>query len=262
MAGKPIAYEVVLKDLRAKQIPELNDDFAKDLGSHASLDELKASVRADLEKGAEDDAVGRAHSDILDQFLDAASFEVPGTMVSLQLNDYCQEFAEMVARQGVDPRKINWEAYRQSRLREAERAVRSGYLLQAIGNAEDIQVSDEEMDAEVKSFMEEHKVNQPFEAFKKQLEERGAINEIKGRVRTDKIFSKILAEATVTEEMLDENAYKALVELERRRESGMPTARYDAGGVEGGELEAQDEDGAPAKVEHVHGPDCDHDHEH
>jgi trigger factor len=263
MAGKPIAYEVTMKDLRAREVPELNDDFAKDLGPHTGLDDLKVFVRQQLETSAEEDAVSRAHQTILEGFLDAAPFEVPASMVALQLNDYCQEFAEMVARQGVDPKKINWEAYRQSRTRDAERAVRSGYLLQTIGNLEDIQVSDEEVDAEIRSFMEERKVQQPFEAFKKQLDQGGATNEIKGRVRTDKIFNHILGLATVTEELLDREAYAALVELERRRESGAPAARFDAGGVEGGELEHQ-EGGAPDVVVpaegHVHGPDCGHDH--
>jgi len=262
MAGKPISYEVAMKDLRSREVPELNDDFAKDLGAHASLDELRASVRKDLETSAENEALARTHQAILEGFLDATSFEVPASMVALQLNDYCQEFGEMVARQGVDPKKINWEAYRQSRQREAERAVRSGYLLQAIGNAEDIQVSDEEVDAEIRDFMAERKVQQPFETFKKQLEQGGATNEIKGRVRTDKIFTHILSLGTVTEELLDAEAYKALVELERRREAGIPAARFDAGGVEGGELEDQEGGGPDAIVpaEHVHGPDCDHEH--
>jgi len=262
MAGKPVAYEVTMKDLRVRQVPELNDDFAKDMGPHTGLDDLKAFVRTELETAAEDDAVSRAHQALLEGFLDAATFEVPASMVALQLNDYCQEFAEMVARQGVDPKKINWDAYRQSRVRDAERAVRSGYLLQAIGNTEDIQVSDEEVDAEIRSFMEERKVQQSFEAFKKKLDEGGATNEVKGRVRTDKIFNHILGLAVVTEELLDKAAFAALVELERRREAGMPAARYDAGGVEGGELEDQ-EGGNPDAVvpAHVHGPDCDHDHE-
>ena len=263
MAGKPVAYEVTMKDLRAREVPELNDDFAKDMGPHTGLDDLKVFVRQQLETSAEEEAIARAHQTILEGFLDAAPFEVPASMVALQLNDYCQEFAEMVARQGVDPKKVNWEAYRQSRTRDAERAVRSGYLLQTIGNQEDIQVSDEEVDAEIKSFMEERKVQQPFEAFKKQLDQGGATNEIKGRVRTDKIFNHILGLATVTEELLDREAYTALVELERRRESGAPAARFDAGGVEGGDLEHQ-EGGAPDVVvpaeAHVHGPDCDHDH--
>ena len=250
-----------MKDLRTRELPELGDEFAKDLGDHADLEALRAFVRKDLEEAAERDAVARLHNSFLETLLDAAPFEVPASMVSLQLDDYCQEFAEMVSRQGVDPQKINWEAYRQSRLKDAERAVRSGYLLQALGNTEDIQVTDEEIDAEIREFMEERKVPQPFETFKKQLEERGSVTEIKGRVRTDKIFNHLLTFATVTEELLDKEAFEALVELERRREAGMPTARYDAGGVEGGELEAQ-EGGAPDSVSaaHVHGPDCDHDH--
>jgi trigger factor len=111
--------------------------------------------------------------------------------------------------------------------------------------------------------MEERKVQQSFEAFKKKLDEGGATNEVKGRVRTDKIFNHILSFATVTEELLDQEAFKALVDLEHRREAGIPAARFDAGGVEGGELEHQ-EGGAPDAVVaaegHVHGPDCGHDH--
>ena len=263
MAGKPVTYEVVMKDLRAREVPALSDDFAKDLGNHANLDDLKAFVRKDLEEAAERDATARLHGSFLETLLDAAPFDVPASMVSLQLDDYCQEFAETISRQGIDPRKVNWSAYRQSRTSDAERAVRSGYLLQAIGNTEDIQVTDAEIDGEIREFMEEHKIQQPFEAFKKQLEERGATTEIKGRVRTDKIFAHLLTFCTVTEELLDKDAFDALVELERRREAGLPMARFDAGGVEGGELEHQ-EGGAPDSVSeaHVHGPDCDHDHDH
>lgn len=262
MAGKAVSYEAVMQKLQSREVSELNDDFAKDLGDHANLADLKLFVRKELEEAAERDAVSRLNGAFLETLLDAAPFEVPASMVALQLDDYCQEFAEMVSRQGVDPNKLNWEAYRQSRLRDAERAVRSGYLLQTIGNTEDIQVSDEEIDAEINAFMAEHKVTQPFEAFKKQLVDRGAITEIKGRVRTDKIFAHLLTFATVTEELLDKDAFNELVELERRREAGIPSARYDAGGVEGGELEHQ-EGGAPDAITeahaHVHGPDCHHD---
>lgn len=238
------------------------------MGDYADLKALRAFVQKDLEEAAERDAQARLQTNLLDTLLDAAAFEVPASMVALQLDDYCNEFAHHVSRQGVDPRKVNWSSYRQSRMSEAERAVRSGYLLQAIGNTEDIQVSDQELDEEIKSFMEERKVNQPFEAFKKKLEESGASNEIKGRVRTDKIFSTIMSHATVTEELLDKAAYAALKEQERKREAGEPARRFDAGGVEGGELEDQEEDGGPSAVvpaeehEHVHGPDCDHDHDH
>lgn len=257
MAGKKVHYEATLKDLRSRAVPELNDEFAKDMGEFENLEALTAAVRKELEEAAERDAAIRLQSRLLDALLEAAPFEVPGSMVNLQLDDYCQEFAQEVARQGVDPRRVNWAAYRQHRLRDAERAVRSGYLLQTIGNAEDIQVSDEEIDQEIHAYMAENQVQTPFDQVKADLERRGATTEIKGRVRTDKIFSKLLAGAVVTEEVLDKEAFLALVELERKREAGEPVSRFDAGGVEGGDLEEQ-EGGEPQP--HVHGPDCDHDH--
>jgi trigger factor len=112
--------------------------------------------------------------------------------------------------------------------------------------------------------MAENQVQQPFEAFKAELERRGNTTEIKGRLRTDRIFTHLLATAKITEEQLDKAAFEALVELERKREAGLPVNRFDAGGLEGGDLEGQ-EGGEPAAVapaEHVHGPDCDHDHDH
>ncbi|HEX9082604.1 MAG TPA: trigger factor, partial [Holophagaceae bacterium] len=263
LSGKSLAYDVTVKDVRRKETPELNDEFAKDMGAFENLEALRAAVQKDLEEAAERDALSRLHATLLDALLDLAPFEVPRSMVALQLDDYCQEFAESVARQGLDPKKVNWEAYRRHRLNDAERAVRSGYLLQAIGNAEDIQVPEEEIDADIQTYMTENQIQQPFPAFKAELERRGTTTEIKGRLRTDKILDRLLGTATVTEELLDKAAFEALLELERRREAGLPVNRFDAGGLEGGDLEDQ-EGGEPAAVapaDHVHGPDCDHDHE-
>jgi len=265
LAGKSLTYDVHVKDLRTKEVPELNDEFAKDMGAFDNMDALKAAVLKDLEEAAERDAVARLHATMLDTLLDAAPFEVPRSMVGLQLDDYCQEFAQHVSRQGMDPKKVNWQAYRQYRLNDAERAVRSGYLLQAIGNAESIEVPEADIDAEIRQFMAENQVQQPFEAFKAELEKRGNATEIKGRLRTDRIFDHLLTTAKITEELLDKAAFDALVELERKREAGLPVNRFDAGGLEGGDLEGQ-EGGEPAVVapatEHVHGPDCDHGHDH
>ena len=112
--------------------------------------------------------------------------------------------------------------------------------------------------------MAENQVQQPFDAFKAELEKRGNATEIKGRLRTDRIFDHLLTTAKVTEELLDKAAFEALVELERKREAGLPVNRFDAGGLDGGDLEGQ-EGGEPAAIApagHVHGPDCDHDHDH
>jgi len=245
VAGKAVSYEVVLKDLRKREIPEISDDLAKDLGDYENLEALRASVSKDLDEAAERDAQIRLESAILEKLLDITPFEAPGSMVSLQLDDYCQEFAGHISRRGVDPKKVNWNAYRQSRLQDAQRAVRSGYLLQSIGNAEDISVTEEELDAQVKDFMAEHQIQQPLEAFKAELQRRGGLAELQGRARTEKIFAKLTSYSTVSEELLEKEAFEKLVELERRREMGIPAARFDAGGLEGGDLEDQ-EGGEPA----------------
>ncbi|HJU83096.1 MAG TPA: trigger factor [Holophagaceae bacterium] len=265
LKGKKVHYEATIKDLRKRSVPELGDEMAKDLGFD-DLKAMKAAIRKDLDEAAERDAVARLQTTILDTLLDAAPFEVPRSLVIMQLDDYCQEFAQAAARQGIDAKRINWNAYRQHRLNDAERAVRSGYLLQTIGNAEDIQVAEEEIDADIRAYMEEHKVQTPFNVFKADLEQRNTTTEIKGRIRTDKIFAKLLETAKVTEEILDKAAFMELLEMERRREAGQAVGRFDAGGLEGGGFEEQ-EGGEPAAVtaaehEHVHGPDCDHDHEH
>jgi len=263
LGGKAFAYEVLVKDIRQKEVPELNDEFAKDMGAYETLQAFREDVKKDLIEAAERDAMARLQTTMLDTLLDAAPFEVPRSMVILQLDDYCREFAQEVARQGMDPKKVNWDGYRQYRQNEAERAVRSGYLLQAIGNAEAIEVPDQDIDEEIRLFMAERQIQQPFEAFKSELERRGNTTEIKGRLRTDRIFTRIIETAKVTEEHLDKTSFEALVELERKREAGIPMNRFDAGGLGGEELEGQ-EGGEPAAVaaaDHVHGPDCDHHHE-
>lgn len=247
LAGKTLTYEVVLKDLRARVVPELNDDFAKDMGEYENIQALRDFVRKELEEAADRDADTRVQAALLDMLLEAAPFEVPGSMVSLQLDDYCQEFSQTMAQRGVDPRRIDWAKYRQHRLHDAERAVRSGYLLQNIGNAEDIQVTDEEIDGDIRTYMADNRIQRPFETFKAELENRGATTEIKGRIRTDKIFQMILKHAEVVDEILDRAAFEELLELERKREAGLASARFDAGGLEGGSLPDQ-EGGEPDAI--------------
>jgi trigger factor len=231
VAGKLVRHEVTVLDLRARAVPELNDDFAKDTGRYDSLDALRAGVRRELEEGAEAEAASRLQGDLLDRLLDAAPFEVPASMVNLQLDDYCRELAERMDQLGH--RGVDWRAYRRRRLNDAERAVRSGYLLQAMGNADGIEVSDEEIDAEIRRWMADSGATDTFEAIKADFDKHGATMEMRGRLRTEKIFAAVLGRIEVAEETLDSAAYGELLEVERRRAEGLAQARFDAGGIDG-----------------------------
>jgi trigger factor len=240
IGGKQVRYEVKIHDLRSKAVPDLNDEFAKDAGDYGSLSALKKGVRQELEKYAENEASVRLEGEMLDQLLEAAPFEVPSSMVNLQMDDYCRDFAEKLNRMGLDYKKVDWKAYRQRRLNDAERAVRSGYLLQFLGNDQDIQVSEDEIDQEIRKWMAETKSSETLEAVKAGFEKSGASIEIRGRVRTEKIFAMLLGHASISEELLDATAYDSLLEYERRREEGIAQARFDAGGLSDGEYEEQD----------------------
>ncbi|MDR2697555.1 MAG: trigger factor [Holophagales bacterium] len=247
LAGKQVNYEVMVTAINAEVLPELNDEFAKDESKCESLEALREQIRRVYEEEAERDAMARLQSDLLDQLLDASNFEVPSSMINLQLDDYCREFSEKLSQRDISSKRVNWAEYRRHRLVDAERAVRSGYLLQALGNAEDIQVSDEEIDSEIRKWMEETKTTRSFENIKADFEKHGAATEIRGRVRTEKIFDMLLKTAAITEELLDTAAYAELLEVERRREEGIAQVRFDAGGLEGGDFEEQ-EGGGPEAI--------------
>jgi trigger factor len=252
VAGKPVQHEVLVTDVRARVVPAINDEFAKDTGRYGSLAELREGVRKELGEKAENEAAARLQSDLLDRLLDAAPFEVPLSMVNLQLDDYCREFAEKLDQMGLDHKKMDWRAFRQRRANDAERAVRSGYLLQALGDADDIQVLDEEIDGEIRKWMAESGATDSFESVRADFARHGATMEIRGRLRTEKIFDAVLGRVGVTEETLDGAAYAELLEMERRRAEGQAQARFDAGGIggiggTGGDFEEQ-EGGSPIAV--------------
>jgi trigger factor len=239
VAGKPVRHEVTILAVRAVAAPGLNDEFAKDTGRYDSLGALRAGVRRELEEGAEAEAASRLQGDLLDRLLDAAPFEVPASMVNLQLDDYCRELADRMDQTGLGHRSADWRAYRQRRLNDAQRAVRSGYLLQALGNADGIQVQDEEIDAEIRKWMADSGATDTFETIKADFDRHGATMEIRGRLRTEKIFAAMLGRMEVAEETLGPAAYEELLEVERRRAEGLAQARFDAGGIGGGD----DDDG-------------------
>jgi trigger factor len=247
VAGKLVHHEVTVLDVRARAVPELNDEFAKDTGRYDGLEAMRAGVRRELEESAESEAVSRLQGDLLDRLLDAAPFEVPLSMVSLQLDDYCRELSDRMDSMGLGHRSTDWRAYRQRRLNDAQRAVRSGYLLQALGNADGIEVQDEEIDAEIRRWMAESGATDAFEAIKADFDKHGATMEMRGRIRTEKIFAAVLGRMDVAEETLDGAAYEELLETERRRAEGLAQARFDAGGLEGGGLDEQD-GGSPMAI--------------
>ena len=252
-AGKSVKYHVVVKDIRERVLAEINDDFAKDAGPFENLQALKDRLKQDLEEAAERDAQGRLQADLLDLLLEKTTFDIPASMVAMQLDDYCREFSQEFSKQGMDPRRINWQAYRNHRLKEAERSVKCGYLLKQLGDAEKVEVPESAVDADIEKFMADNHIQLTLKQVKNELENRGALGEIKGRIRTEMIFKRVLELSTVQEVLLDKAGYDALLESERKQDQASTLHPFDEG-------ESTEGASADPHAHHDHGSHDGHSH--
>ncbi|HVT03246.1 MAG TPA: trigger factor [Thermoanaerobaculia bacterium] len=150
--GKSVHYEVVLRALQERELPELNDDFAKSNGIGETLDEMRSKIREDLARHKEHEALKAKRQQVSDQLIEAHDFEVPGTLVDEEVGKSLRNYARFLSSQGIDLEKqqIDWEKIRDDFRPEAVKQVKRQLLLEGIGKQENIAVSDAEVDAEIK----------------------------------------------------------------------------------------------------------------
>jgi trigger factor len=149
LAGKRVHYRIKVKDIKKKQLPELNDDFARDIGA-AGLEELRGKIRDEMVTKAKQAAEEKAREMILDQIVQRLSFDVPESLVREELEDNARRIAANLARQGIDVSKtsIDWKKTFDEERPSAEKAVRRRLVLEAIARQEQLAVTDQEVDAE------------------------------------------------------------------------------------------------------------------
>jgi trigger factor len=198
-AGKKVHYTVLVKEIKEKQLAELNDDFAKDIGQE-NLDALKAKVREDLVTRAAQNAEKEARTALLDSIMQRHNIEVPDCMVQDELESYVQRMATRLAFQGVDINhaSINWKQIYDEERPQAEQAVRRSILLDAVARQENIEISDEDIDSELQKIAEG--TNKPAAAMKAQLEKEGRMQGFRQHLRENKAFDFIYRNAKLTVE--------------------------------------------------------------
>lgn len=155
-AGKTVAFEVRVSGVREKKLPELDEEFAKNFGGVAGLDDLRGKMRARLVAEGEERSRQRAEEDIRKGLAERNPFEVPATLVSRQTAAMMTETFRRLAAQGVDLKKVNMDVDKMSGrfAPNAERMVRVSLLLDAIAKKENLDVAFSEIDAEMKAMAE------------------------------------------------------------------------------------------------------------
>jgi trigger factor len=200
LAGTTVQYDVEVKAIRKRIVPELDDEFAKDLGEFESLDALRARVRADLERDAVREVGREMRAELLRQLASRVTFDVPASLVDREIDRRVEEFVRRLIEQQIDPMRtnINWEEFRERQREAAAEAVKGALVLDEVARRETIVATDAEVEAEVERYAE--RSGRTAAAVRAGLEKEGGIARLYAGLRREKSMDFLLSKATIIDE--------------------------------------------------------------
>lgn len=197
LAGKTVRFRITLKTIRLKELPELNDEFAQDVGDFTTLEELRDEIRKAIFREREFMAQTGAKNALIEKLVDLHDFPVPDSYVDQQLQTNLENQLRTLAAQGADVQKltegIDWNKYRESQGERARRDVRGSLVLGKIADRESIYPTQDEVDAEVQRLARQQR--EPVAAVRMKLEKDGSLNRIANRIRTEKVLNFLFEHA-------------------------------------------------------------------
>jgi trigger factor len=197
LAGTTVNYDVTIKAIRKRIVPELDDEFAKDLGDFASVDALRARVREDLQHEANHEADRELRADLMKQLATRVTFEVPQALLEREIDRRVEEFVRQLIDQQIDPMKtnINWEEFRERQREAAAEAVRGALVLDEVARRESVEISRDEIEAEIAKFAE--RTGRTPAAVRAKLEKEGGIGRLYSGLRRERAIDFLLSRATI-----------------------------------------------------------------
>jgi trigger factor len=197
LAGGKVDYAVNLKEIKKRVIPALDDELAKDLGEFESLDALRARIREDLEHEAMHAAERQLRQDVLKQLASRVPFAVPESLVEREIDRRLEDFARRLMDQRIDPRQANidWNAFREGQRAPAIEAVGSAIVLDEIAKREQINVTDEDLDAELQRYAEQ--TGHSVASIKARLQKDGELGRLAAGLRREKAVSFVMSKAQI-----------------------------------------------------------------
>lgn len=197
LAGKKYHYAVEVLGIKTKKLPDLNDDFAKDVSDATTLEDLKRKVREGLEHERDHKHKELLHEKILAELVKLHDFPVPESLVEQQMDVRLERVVRSLAAQGVDPRAVNvdWVALRRRQADRARDDVKAELIIDRIASAENIDVSEEDVSREL-----EHVAGhsgESAEALRARLTKQGTLDRMKAKLRSDKTLDWIEQNAKI-----------------------------------------------------------------
>lgn len=200
LAGKPAVFKIKLHEVKTKELPALDDEFAKDVSEYDTLDELKASIRKGMEEQNEKQAALAVENDLVDQVIATIESDIPEAMYEARMDEAVRDFEYRLAQQGL---KLDMylqymgqtmESFRASFREQAEKQVKIRLALEAVAAAEQIVASDEELEAELQRVADNYKMELA------KVKELVNADEVKKDLAVNKAIDFIRDHAEITEE--------------------------------------------------------------
>jgi trigger factor len=197
LANTDVSYTVSVKAIKRRVLPELDDEFAKDLGEFETLDALRARVRQDLEHEAGHAADRAVRAELMKQLASRVTFEVPASMLERDIDRRLEDFARRLVDQGIDPRQagIDWRAFRDSQQDPAREAVAGALALDEVARREQLEVSESEVEQEIARYAE--RTGRTPTAVRATLEKEGGLSRIYTGLRREKSIDFLMARAKI-----------------------------------------------------------------
>lgn len=195
--GSEVEYAVSVKAIHQRVLPDLDDDFARDLGTHETLEALQTQVSEDLQANAEGESDRKMRDELLTQLAGRMPGEVPEALVSREIDRRVEHFVTQIVAQRIDPRRanINWEEFRDGQRQAAADTVKSTLVLDEIARQEKIEVTPEQIDEEVKRLAT--RSNRTVSAMRALIEKEGGVSSLAVGIRREKAIDFMLAHATI-----------------------------------------------------------------
>jgi trigger factor len=195
LAGKTIRFRATVKGIRRKELPEVNDEFARDLGDYQDLAELRDSVRRALFAERQIEAQREAKDKLVDQLVDAHEFPVPEAYVDAQIRNRVEQNLRALAANGVDPSsvKLDWDKVKAAQRDKAVREVRASLILSRIAARESIDATREEVEREVERMARQRR--EPVAALRLRLEKDGTLGRIASHIQSEKTLTFLFEHA-------------------------------------------------------------------
>ncbi len=199
LAGKNVTFQVAVKDVKEKVLPELNDEFAKGLGEFDSLEDLRSAVRQELETSKIKRIEDEIWVQISDELIKRNPFEVPKSMVEQELQRMLDTIRYRLSSQNLtlEQAGMDEETFRERNRELAEKRVRTSILLEKISHQESLEISDEELDQSLHSTAE--RMNQPYDKVKDFYLRSNMMDSYKHQLLEDKVINYLRDQADIGE---------------------------------------------------------------